>query len=146
MSRAAAVRSAAATACLPSIRRSGCGDLSIVKRELQFFLDRKVVQVKFVDRTFNCNKKHAMEIWEYLLTHDNGITNFHFEIAADILDEEQIRLLNQFRPGAVQLEIGVQSTNEETIREIDRHMDVGLLRQMRAKDPTQGIISTFIWI
>ena len=74
-----------------------------------------------------------MEIWEYLLTHDNGITNFHFEIAADILDEEQIRLLNQFRPGAVQLEIGVQSTNEETIREIDRHMDVGLLRQIVQK-------------
>lgn len=120
--------------CLSSIdKKVRLRDLSIVKRELQFFLDQKVAQVKFVDRTFNCNKKHAMEIWEYLLTHDNGITNFHFEIAADILDEEQIRLLNQFRPGAVQLEIGVQSTNEETIREIDRHMDVGLLRQIVQK-------------
>lgn len=120
--------------CLSSIdKKVRLRDLSIVKRELQFFLDQKVTQVKFVDRTFNCNKKHAMEIWEYLLAHDNGITNFHFEIAADILDEEQIRLLNQFRPGAVQLEIGVQSTNEETIREIDRHMDVGLLRQIVQK-------------
>ena len=120
--------------CLSSIdKKVRLRDLSIVKRELQFFLDQKVAQVKFVDRTFNCNKKHAMEIWEYLLTHDNGITNFHFEIAADILDEEQIRLLNQFRPGAVQLEIGVQSTNEETIREIDRQMDVGLLRQIVQK-------------
>ena len=83
--------------CLSSIdKKVRLRDLSIVKRELQFFLDQKVAQVKFVDRTFNCNKKHAMEIWEYLLAHDNGITNFHFEIAADILDEEQIRLLNQF--------------------------------------------------
>lgn len=120
--------------CLSSIdKKVRLRDFSIVKKELQFFLDQKVAQVKFVDRTFNCNKKHAMEIWEYLLAHDNGITNFHFEIAADILDEEQIRLLNKFRPGAVQLEIGVQSTNEETIREIDRHMDVGLLRQIVQK-------------
>lgn len=117
--------------CLSSIdKRVRFRDLTIVKQELQFFLDQKVSQVKFVDRTFNCNKKHAMEIWRYLLAHDNGITNFHFEIAADILDEDQLCLLSQFRSGAIQLEIGVQSTNIETIREIDRKMDVPLLKKI----------------
>lgn len=117
--------------CLSSIdKQVRLRDMEVVKKELQFFLDHRVTQVKFVDRTFNCNKKHAMEIWQYLLDHDNGITNFHFEIAADILDEEELALLARFRPGAVQLEIGVQSTNEQTIREIDRRMDVALLRKI----------------
>lgn len=117
--------------CLSSIDKSvRLRDMNIVKQELQFFLDNKVSQVKFVDRTFNCNKKHAMEVWSYLLANDNGFTNFHFEIAADILDEEELSLLWQFRPGAVQLEIGVQSTNVETIKEIDRRMEIPLLRQI----------------
>lgn len=117
--------------CLSSIdKQVRLRDIGVVKKELQFFLDHRVTQVKFVDRTFNCNKKHAMEIWQYLLDHDNGVTNFHFEIAADILDEEELSLLAKFRPGAVQLEIGVQSTNEQTIREIDRRMDVALLRKI----------------
>ncbi len=117
--------------CLSSIdKQVRLRDIGVVKKELQFFLDHGVTQVKFVDRTFNCNKKHAMEIWQYLLDHDNGVTNFHFEIAADILDEEELSLLARFRPGAVQLEIGVQSTNEQTIREIDRRMDVALLRRI----------------
>lgn len=120
--------------CLSSIdKKVRLRDLEVVKKELQFFLDSKVSQVKFVDRTFNCNKKHALEIFRYLLANDNGITNFHFEIAADILDEEEISLLNQFRKGAVQLEIGVQSTNETTIAEIDRKMDVSILRSVVAK-------------
>ena len=82
--------------------------MDTVKRELQFFLDEAVAQVKFVDRTFNCSHSHAMEIWEYIHRHDNGITNFHFEIAAEKLDEEEINLLEKMRPGLVQLEIGVQ--------------------------------------
>lgn len=95
----------------------------LVKTELQFFLDHKVPQVKFVDRTFNCNHRHALDIWNYILEHDNGVTNFHFEIAADILNEEELTLLGKMRPGLVQLEIGVQSTNTDTIHEIDRVMD-----------------------
>ena len=92
-------------------------------KELQFFLDRKVPQVKFVDRTFNCRHSHALTIWNYIREHDNGITNFHFEIAADLLNEEELALLNTMRPGLVQLEIGVQSTNQKTIEAIDRVMD-----------------------
>ena len=94
-----------------------------VKPELQFFLDRKVPQVKFIDRTFNCSHEHAGEIWRYIRENDNGITNFHFEIAADLMTEEEIELLGTMRPGQVQLEIGVQSTNDKTLKEINRPMD-----------------------
>ena len=97
-------------------------DLELVKKELQFFIDEDVPQVKFVDRTFNCNHKHAMEIWKYLMEHDKGITNFHFEVAADLLNEEELQLIERMRPGLIQLEIGVQSTNETTIKEIRRTM------------------------
>lgn len=97
-------------------------NLDLVKRELQFFIDQEVPQVKFVDRTFNCNHKHAMEIWCYLMEQDKGKTNFHFEVAADLLNEEEINLIGQMRPGLIQLEIGVQSTNEKTIGEIKRTM------------------------
>ena len=97
-------------------------DLELVKKELQFFIDEEVPQVKFVDRTFNCNHKHAMEIWRYLMEQDKGITNFHFEVAADLLNEEELQLIGQMRPGLIQLEIGVQSTNEMTIKEIRRTM------------------------
>lgn len=97
-------------------------DLELVKKELQFFLDNEVPQVKFVDRTFNCKHDHALSIWKYLAEHDNGITNFHFEISADLLNEEELELLGQMREGLVQLEIGVQSTNPKTIGEIKRTM------------------------
>jgi len=114
--------------CLSSIdKRVRLRSTDLVTKELQFFLDHKVKQVKFVDRTFNCNKKHSIAIWQYIKEHDNGITNFHFEIAADILKEEEIQLLNTLRPGLVQLEIGVQSTNTETLKEIRRKMDMNLL-------------------
>ena len=110
--------------CLSSIdKRVRLRDLTLVKEELQFFLDHKVPQVKFVDRTFNCKHDHSIAIWKYIMEHDNGITNFHFEIAADILNEEELELLEQMRPGLVQLEIGVQSTNPKTIKEIHRVMD-----------------------
>lgn len=119
--------------CLSSIdKKVRLRDISVVKRELQFFLDQNVKQVKFIDRTFNCDHKHAMEIWQYIYEHDNGVTNFHFEISADILREEEIALLNRFRPGLAQLEIGVQSTNPETIRAIHRAMDVERLEKIVA--------------
>ncbi len=119
--------------CLSSIdKKVRLRDIEVVKKELQFFLDRKVKQVKFVDRTFNCDHGHAMEIWKYISEHDNGVTNFHFEISADILRPEEIELLNSFRPGLAQLEIGVQSTNEETIRAINRVMNVERLEKIVA--------------
>lgn len=96
--------------------------LELVEKELQFFIDEKVPQVKFVDRTFNCNHKHAIAIWKYIKEHDKGITDFHFEVAADLLNEEELKLIESMRPGLIQLEIGVQSTNEQTIREIRRTM------------------------
>ena len=110
--------------CLSSVdKRLRFRNIELVKKELQFFLDHKVPQVKFVDRTFNCKHDHSIAIWKYIMEHDNGITNFHFEIAADILNEEELELLEQMRPGLVQLEIGVQSTNPKTIKEIHRVMD-----------------------
>lgn len=119
--------------CLSSLDKTvRLRDLDTVKRELQYFLDHRVKQVKFVDRTFNCNHRHATEIWRYILEHDNGITNFHFEIAADILSEEELALLHRMRPGLVQLEIGVQSTNPETLEAIHRNMEVEKLRQIVA--------------
>ncbi len=119
--------------CLSSIDKSvRFRELRLVKRELQIFLDHKVSQVKFVDRTFNCNKSYAMAVWEYLDKHDNGITNFHFEIGADLLDEEAVALLGRMRPGLIQLEIGVQTTNPDTIREIRRSMDLEKVARMTA--------------
>ena len=99
---------------------------------MQYFLDNKVKQVKFVDRTFNCNHEHAMAIWRHIKENDNSVTNFHFEIAGDILNEEEIALLNSMRPGLVQLEIGVQSTNEKTLKEIRRVMDISKLKEVVA--------------
>ncbi|MBU5481623.1 B12-binding domain-containing radical SAM protein [Blautia sp. MSJ-19] len=116
--------------CLSSIdKKLRFRDLELVKKELQFFLDHKVPQVKFVDRTFNCKHEHAMTVWKYILEHDNGVTNFHFEISADLLREEEINLMEHMRPGLIQLEIGVQSTNPETIRAIHRHMDLDKLER-----------------
>ncbi len=116
--------------CLSSVdKRLRFRSLDLVKKELQFFLDHGVPQVKFVDRTFNCKHDHAMAVWTYIRDHDNGITNFHFEISADLLREEELALLGTMRPGLIQLEIGVQSTNRETLGAISRNMDFGRLCQ-----------------
>lgn len=110
--------------CLSSVDKAlAFRSVEKVKEELDFFIERKVPQVKFIDRTFNCEHGRTMAIWEYIREHDNGSTNFHFEIAADIMTDEEIEVLGKMRPGALQLEIGVQSTNEQTIREINRPMD-----------------------
>ncbi|MGB8453399.1 MAG: B12-binding domain-containing radical SAM protein [Anaerocolumna sp.] len=115
--------------CLSSLdKKVRLRNMELVKEELAVFLKYKVPQVKFVDRTFNCNRSHALAIWQYIKGHDNGITNFHFEISADILEKEEIALLNTMREGLVQLEIGVQSTNPKTIEAIRRRMDFGKLK------------------
>ena len=127
--------------CLSSIdKRLRFRSLDLVFNELQFFLDHKVPQVKFVDRTFNCKHDHAMAIWKYIHEHDNGITNFHFEVAADLLNDEEIRLIRQMRPGLIQLEIGVQSTNTDTIREIRRTMRLEEVREHVARIKEKGNI------
>ncbi len=115
--------------CLSSIDKSvRFRPMDMVKRELDFFLENKVPQVKFIDRTFNCKHSHAMAIWQYIYEHDNGVTNFHFEIAADILTTEELELLSKLRPGQVQLEIGVQTTNAQTLEEICRVTDMDKLK------------------
>lgn len=115
--------------CLSSIdKKLRFRDIELVKKELQFFIDNKVPQVKFVDRTFNCKHDHAMAIWRYITEHDNGITKFHFEISADLLREEELALMKTMRPGLIQLEIGVQSTNPQTIKAIRRTMDFEKLK------------------
>lgn len=119
--------------CLSSIdKKLRFRSLDLVLPELEWFLQAKVPQVKFVDRTFNCKKSHAMAIWQYIRDHDNGVTNFHFEIAADLLDKDELDLLSTMRPGLVQLEIGVQSTNEKTLEAIRRKTDIEEIRQITA--------------
>ena len=119
--------------CLSSVdKRVRLRSMDKVKQELQFFLDHKVPQVKFVDRTFNCNYEHAMEIWCYIKDHDNGVTNFHFEVAADIMTQEQLEVLSDMRPGLTQLEIGIQTTNDKTLHAINRYVNTAHIAQVVA--------------
>ena len=105
----------------------------LVEKELKFFIDMKVPQVKFVDRTFNCDHEHTMKIWKYINEHDNGITNFHFELSAELLTDEEIDYVSGLRPGLVQFEIGVQTANKETLKAIHRNPDLTVLKQKVAK-------------
>lgn len=106
--------------------------------DLDCFLRRKVPQVKLIDRTFNCDKQRAKAIWQYLIDHDNGITNFHFEIAGELLDKESLDILSKARPHHFQLEIGVQSTNPRTLSAVKRNSDLPLLfsrvKELRKSD------------
>lgn len=127
--------------CLSSIDKTvRFRNMELVKRELAFFLEHKVPQVKFVDRTFNCRKDHALAIWRFLAENDNGITNFHFEISSDLLDEEELAVLKEMRPGLIQLEIGVQTTNPQTIGEIRRRMDLEKVKNAVARVNSFGNI------
>lgn len=127
--------------CLSSIGHSvRFRSMELVEKELQFFIDNKVPQVKFVDRTFNCQKSHSRAIWQYITEHDNGITNFHFEVGADLIQEEDIELFSKMRPGLIQLEIGLQSTNAKTISEIQRVMDISKLKKTLLKVRALGNI------
>jgi radical SAM superfamily enzyme YgiQ (UPF0313 family) len=120
--------------CLSSIdKKVRFRDIETVKRELKFFIDNKVSQVKFIDRTFNCNHEHALAIWRFVKENDNGVTNFHFEIAADLITEDELKVMSDMRPGLIQLEIGVQSTNSLTLEAINRRMDLDKLREVVQK-------------
>ncbi|WP_343253133.1 B12-binding domain-containing radical SAM protein [Ligaoa zhengdingensis] len=120
--------------CLSSVEKAvRFAPLDKVFADLQRFLDARVPQVKFVDRTFNCDRNHTLAIWRYLAEHDNGITNFHFELTADLLDDEMIAFLRSLRPGLFQFEIGVQSTNPQTLLSINRNVSFDrLARVVRA--------------
>lgn len=111
--------------CLSSIdKRVRFRNMDLVKKELDFFLSNKVPQVKFIDRTFNCDRNRALEIWQFLVENDNCVTNFHFEVAADLIGEKELGLFKTMRPGLIQLEIGVQTTNPAVLKEINRPTDI----------------------
>lgn len=117
--------------CLSSLEKTlRFRSLDLVKEELSFFVEQEIPQVKFVDRTFNCDHEHAMAIWRHIRSIDRGKTNFHFEVSADLFREDELALLSTFRPGLIQLEIGVQSTNPATISEIHRQMDLPRLKEV----------------
>ena len=109
--------------CLSSVEKKvRFRDLELVKKELKQFIDWEIPQVKFVDRTFNCKREHSMEILKFIKEQDKGKTNFHFEVTADLLTEEELDFMAGLRPGLIQLEIGVQSTCPETLKEIRRYV------------------------
>ena len=125
--------------CLSSIdKKLRFKDLNMVKQDLDMFIAHEVKQVKFIDRTFNAKKNHAYAIWRHIMEKDKGITNFHFEVAADLLDDEGIELLNSMRPGLVQLEVGVQSTNGDTITAINRKMNIDKVRSVVERIHSKG--------
>ena len=110
--------------CLSSVEKKvRFRDVELVKSELHQFIDWEIPQVKFVDRTFNCKREHSMEILKFIQAQDKGKTNFHFEVTADLLTEEELDFMATLRPGLIQLEIGVQSTCPETLKEIRRYVD-----------------------
>lgn len=127
--------------CLSSVdKKLRFRDVELVKEELQFFIDQKVPQIKFVDRTFNCHHEHAFAIWQFIKEQDNGVTNFHFEVSADLLNEAELELMSTMRPGLIQLEIGVQSTNEATVQEIHRTMKLDRLKEIVTRVKSFGNI------
>lgn len=116
--------------CLSSAdRTTRARSLPLVFADLQRLLDARVMQVKFVDRTFNLDAERALRIWRYLAEHDNRITCFQMELGGDLLTEEQIAFLQTVRPGLFQFEIGVQSTCGETMETVCRKTDFAKLRE-----------------
>ena len=99
-----------------------------VKKELQYFIDKKVRLVKFVDRTFNCNFKFSMAIWEFLINADTT-TQFHFEISADILKPQELELLRKAPKDRFQFEVGVQTTNDEVLNKINRFVNFSDIKE-----------------
>ena len=98
-----------------------------MKSELLKFTEHKVKIVKFTDRTFNANRKRTCELMKFLIE-NAGETTFHFEVAADLINDEVIEVLKTAPKGLFQLEIGVQSTNGRVIDAIDRKTDFEKIR------------------
>lgn len=110
--------------------------LDRVKKELDFFINKNVKLIKFVDRTFNCNHEFAMGVWRHLIER-GGDTTFHFEVSADLFREDEIELLKSAPKGKFQFEVGVQTTNNETLRNINRFVNFEVI-----KEKVEKIIST----
>lgn len=116
--------------CLSSSdRKVRTRSLPLVFQDLQKFLDARVMRVKFVDRTFNLMPERASAIWEYLIRNDNGVTGFQMELGGDLLTREHLRLLKRARPGLLQFEIGVQSTDPATLENVCRKTDLERLSE-----------------
>ena len=131
--------------CLSSIEKGvRAKNIDKVKRELFYFIQREVMQVKFVDRTFNYDRDRAYEIFKFLIINDNGKTNFHFEICGELLDEKTFSLLQNARKGLFQMEIGIQSANEETLKEINRHGNLDVLMDKIRKLVAMNNIHTHV--
>lgn len=94
--------------------------LDRVRRDLGYFLFKAPKQVKFVDRTFNYDMGRAYAIWEYLIDNDNGKTNFHFELCAELMNDKTLELLSKARKGLFQFEIGIQSANPMSLKAVNR--------------------------
>ena len=107
--------------CMSSIEKSVRSfSLPRVKKDLLTFLDAGVNLVKFVDRTFNLKKDHYMEVWKFLVENYRPNATFHFEISADLFDDEVIEFLETVPKDLFQFEIGVQTINESTMKLIRR--------------------------
>lgn len=123
--------------CLSSIdKRVRYKSLENVFAELDIFLKAEVRLVKFVDRTFNLNEERYLAIWNYLLENHNGITMFHFEIAAEQFSDRVLDFLQKMPRGIMQFEIGVQSLNPDTLKEIHRHADIEKLSKIISRIPS----------
>ncbi|MBU5299856.1 B12-binding domain-containing radical SAM protein [Clostridium sporogenes] len=103
-------------------------DIERVKKEIKFLVDKNVKLIKFVDRTFNCNHKFAMEVWEYIINLDTDAT-FHFEISADLLTKEELDILSKSKEERIQFEVGVQTTNDEVLKNINRHVNFETIKE-----------------
>ncbi len=103
-------------------------NLDRVLKELQFFMDKKVRLLKFVDRTFNCNTQFAKAIWRFLID-ANTDTTFHFEISADLLKDDELEILKAAPKGRFQFEVGVQTTNDDVLNNIDRHVNFSSIKE-----------------
>lgn len=98
-----------------------------VKSDLKALIDARVSQIKFIDRTFNANKKFAMEIMQFLMENDNDYTTYHFEVTAHLLTEDMLEFLKECKEGLFQFEIGVQTTNEKVLEAVGRRDDFSKL-------------------
>jgi anaerobic magnesium-protoporphyrin IX monomethyl ester cyclase len=124
--------------CLSSLEgRVRSHSLGRIESDLLWLMTRRTPQIKLVDRTFNYDAKRANHIWELILQH-NRESRFHFEIAADLLTDQNITLLQRVPPNTFGFEIGVQSTSKATLKQVQRtvYMERLAVNVRRLRDET----------